>query len=751
MGFLFASDKKKPIPEFTGLQVQTSVNTLPIAIVYGGPRIQMNLIYTNGFRAEEQQTGGGKGLLSGGKGGTSGYKYFATFMGALCEGTISALRAVFDNQSVYSPSNAPEGKIFEVFTGTSTQNPWSVVQTNWPDDAFAYRDTAYIGFEDWPLDSSATIPQLNFLVDGIFFGTCPLNKYAAPDGTEWLPDADPALCINDFLTNSRYGAQFPSAFIDSTTLFTSADGFIAGVGDAALSTYCQAVGFGWSAVINNFEPASSILERWCRNLVVAPVWTGTLLKFIPYLETYADGNPGYDAGLATVAKKYFRPNTTPLFDLGDADFIESEGEEDPIELMRVDVWADVKNVWRVDFHDRNLMFNSTPAEAKDEAFLEMFGTRAENVVSGDEFTFQGYAKTSAQLQLNRNVSVLNSFKFRLGWQWCLLEPMDIVTITDATLGLNKQPVRIRSIEEDEKGILTVTAEEFRSAQTTPTFYPSDTSEPPTFLNTIVDPGDVNPPIIIEPTPSLLATMGRSGPHIMIGLSGGSGGVANPNWGGANVYFSNDDVTYQFQGNTNKSRTGSLTAALPAYSGANPDNTNQLKVDLRESASTLESATADQAAMGLTVCAVVDANGDFEFVGYTTATLTGTNQFTLTGLYRGLYGTVACAHLSGGRFLRLDSLPFLLPWPAEFVGTQIYGKFPSFNIWGQAPQLLSSVSAYTYTPQGFGIDYSANPIVQAMLLGQDVDFEAMISGELDLDAGGTGACDPISFTIDLGTT
>ena len=38
--------------------------------------------------------------------------------------------------------------------------------------------------------------------------------------------------------------------------------------------------------------------------------------------------------------------------------------------------------------------------------------------------------------------------------------MDVVTINDANLGLSQFPVRVTTIEEDEKGILTITVEEF---------------------------------------------------------------------------------------------------------------------------------------------------------------------------------------------------------------------------------------------------------------------------------------------------
>ena len=224
MGFLFSRAKHK-IPELTGLQIQTAVNVMPIPIVYGCPRIQMNVIYVNGFRAVAQKASGGKGLLSGGKGQTTGYKYYATFIGALFEGEGNGLLLVYDNQQTYTPSTAPSGKVFQSFSGSSSQSPWSYITSNWPTDAFGYKDTAYIGFEDWPLDSTATIPQLNFIFQGRLFDTSPLNLYTAPDGSTHYLDADPGQVVYDFLTNDVFGVEFPASLIDTDSLLTTSDGY----------------------------------------------------------------------------------------------------------------------------------------------------------------------------------------------------------------------------------------------------------------------------------------------------------------------------------------------------------------------------------------------------------------------------------------------------------------------------------------------------------------------------------------------
>jgi hypothetical protein len=72
-----------------------------------------------------------------------------------------------------------------------------------------------------------------------------------------------------------------------------------------------------------------------------------------------------------------------------------------------------------------------------------------------------------------------------------------------------------------------------------------------------------------------------------------------------------------------SRMGFLSANLPTYSGANPDNTNTLTVDLSESAGVLSSGSLSDAQAGRTLCYV-----DGELISYVTATLidaTATNE------------------------------------------------------------------------------------------------------------------------------
>lgn len=747
MGFLFAKNKKT-VPELTGLQIQTAVNVMPIPIAYGCPRMPMNIIYVNGFKAVAQKASGGKGLLSGGKGETTGYKYYATFIGALCEGTGGNILLVYDNQQTYTTTTAPDGKIFQSFDGDPTQLPWSVVSGSWPADAFGYKDTAYIGFgPDWPLDSSATIPQLNFVFQGVFYDSCPLNLYTAPNGSQYFLDADPGVVIYDFLLNTVYGVDFPIDMLDTDSLLTTADGFNSLVGDAAVSTFCQAIGLGWAVVINNAEPASSILERWCKNLCVAPVWNGSQLKFVPYYDTRVSLNPGWDAS-AGIGLKYYTPDIPTLFNLTFDDFIQAEPTDDPVTLARVDI-IDIKNTVRLDFRDRFNLFNDNVSEAKDEALVELVGSRVERLGTADEFSLLSYASVSAQMQLQRNAAVRNVFTFRLGWQFCILDPMDIVTITEPTLGLNQFPVRIRTIEEDEKGILTIVAEEFRLGAGSPVVLAHADNLPPTTLQFNIPPPDVNEPVIFEPTAAMRTAFGLPVPCVMIGLSGGPAGVFDPNWGGASVWLSTDNVTYIQQLPTvfGASRMGETTAPFAAYGGTNPDP-GPLSVDVSESNAVLESGTAAQAAAGFLLCAIVEPGGDYELVSYTTATLTGPGTYDLTDVYRGLYGTVACAHPSGSKFLRIDPATFSVALPTANIGATVYAKFPSFNIFGLEMQDLSTCTVYTYTPLGAGFSVTNNQIVIMLLANLDVDLEVAVSDPLDLNLGGGGVCAVSGVVLDL---
>ena len=716
MSHLFGSTPKV-IPEFTGLQVNTSVQVLPVPIIYGSPRVSINLIYFNGFNSQlVKQSGGGKGILGGGKGGSQQVEYFATIIMSIGEGPLGDPLIIYQDQEVWTPATFPTNGAF-YFNGSAAQAPWSYVESLWPTDARPYKDTAYYGFSNAQLDSSATVPQIGLVLQGILQGSSPLNNSTIYVSTGQYDqngnpisfigyielgdaDADPGAVVLDYLTNATYGATFPLNFVDVSTLSTSSAGYNPSAGDAALSTFCQAVGLAWSAVVDNAESANTTIARWMKNLNVAPVWDGEFLKFYPYWDSFASGNPGWDS-MNGIPLKYYSPYLTPVATITLDQIIQAENkEDDPITWNRKDP-LEVYNTVRIDFKDRTNFFNSVAVEAKDEVHAELYGPRVDNIGLADEFSLSVYANISAQMQLRRNISIMRTFSWKMGPLWGWMSPMYVLEIPDPANYNNSVVVRVTEIGDDEDENITITAEEFPAGNQSPTAIPVSQTTAPNQGATNVPPSPVYPPLMFSPTTVLLTAEGYAGPQVAAGFSAGYQGVLDPNWGGAFVWASLDNVDYSLLGSMNgPSAIGSLTGPVAGYGGANPDLSNSVTVDLSECDGTLGSFSATAAAAGTSLCVLQDVSG-FELFSYTTATLVGPNTYTLTGLYRGLYGTAPRAFGGGSQFLfiGMGANFFETALPTPYIGQNFFVKFQSYNIFHTGTEDLSTCVAYPFTAYG----------------------------------------------------
>jgi len=679
MSFLIQPGPTNKAPNYTGVQVQTSINTLPVPVFWGTGKLAPNIVEYTDFEGKKQNEGG-KG---GGKGGTEDYS--ATVELAFAEGPVdgvplvivntNTLRTLSDLGMTLIPGTYPD------------QSPWSYMTAAHPDDAFPYPGTAILARENYGLGSSAAVPNHNILAQRltgfqaawcnpttINATTYPKLAAAFADG---IATADLALCIQDLLTSAQYGVtEFPAASIDTSTLLSS--GAAVTTGDGALQTYLRALGLGLCPVLDSQETAQSILQRWLQIANCAAVWSGTALKFIPYGDETIAAN-----GVTYV------PDLSIAYSIGDDDFV-GDANADPVQIARSDP-ADAYNVVRVEITTDDGWFAYLPVEARDQNAIELAGgDRIMPTVTAHEIVGATNGQLVAQLILQQGLYWRNTATFKLSWEFCLLEPMDFIQISDANLGLANAVYRVLSIEEDDRGELTVTAQEYvPGASTAPGYATQDTS------SNVPDSGlvasAVNVPVIFEPSSSL-----SGAPQIWTCVCGGGGGY-DPNWGGANVYLSTDGTNYSQVGVVaGPARMGVLAASLAAYGGANPDDTNTLNVDLSESQGTLDSVTPADAAAGQTLCYC-----DGELLAFTTATLTAPYCYALTGLYRGLYGTTAGAHASGAQFARLDQSVFEYDLPRAYIGVPVTIKFESFNVFGDGLEDLSSATAYSYTPQGTG--------------------------------------------------
>ena len=141
---------------------------------------------------------------------------------------------------------------------------------------------------------------------------------------------------------------------------------------------------------------------------------------------------------------------------------------------------------------------ATPVEARDQSAIELYGARVGAVIQAHEICDElRMGPLVAQTILQRELYVRAKFHFKLSWELCLLDPMDVVTLTDVNLGLSDTPVRIVSIEEDDQGLLAVTAEELVSGVSTAAFYPGASAGAVT-PNWAIPAVAINPPLIYEP-------------------------------------------------------------------------------------------------------------------------------------------------------------------------------------------------------------------------------------------------------------
>lgn len=664
MSLFFGGGGKKVKPQFTGLQAQTSTGAIPIPLVYGMNRIGPNIIWQGDFKAHKQKQKAGKG-----GGSVTSYTYSGSYQLGICWGEINNITRTWKEIEVFS-SFSELG--FTLAKGTNPQSPWGYLTSNHPDQALGYPDIAVLSVPNYDLGQSNSLPQHSFEVEGLLFGTG-VGGY----------DADPALVIQDFLGNPVHGVGFDISVLSN--LLSTPDA--SSPGDSAFQTYCTAMGFEMSPAMTGQEEAGQILSRWANLCNTALVWTGSSLKFHPY------GSDEVTANGVT-----YIPNFPIRYFLTDDDFIYSDGE-DPVQFDRSDV-ADAFNEFNLIIANRSNEYNDLPIPWKDQGLIDQYGLKNDENLDAKEITSPEIGAIMVTFMGQRKAYVRNVFEFSLGPEFCLIEPMDVLHITDERLG--EQLVMVREIEETDDGNFEIIAEEYIasiSAQGSNAIQGLD----PNNTNANTPPGPVNPPILIQPPPSLTNQL----PQIWAAVSGGNGTTANPNWGGCQVWLSTDGGTsYNMIGDIDApARMGALTAGLAAYGSANPDNTNTLKISSAMSAAEFTDATSGDAAAGVTLMYIAPEGSNVaEYLSYTSATLTGSFAYDVQGMYRGLHGSTPGAHGSGAKFARLDpEAIFKYDFPLSMIGETIYVKFVSYNIWGAALEDIASVTPYSITLAG-GYEY-----------------------------------------------
>ena len=666
-------------PVSLNARIQSSVQGRPRSIGAGQNRLSGNLIGYWDFKALPVSTSqGGKGGAGGaGKGSPTSYSYSATFVISLGE-TISAVQAIFNGNQIDFLATPPSSVLADlaalgitptygntygitVFAGDYSQTAWSYLVSAHPTQALAYRGEALACFANMGLGSSPTLPNFGFEL------LWALNSDIPAVG----PDANPADWVNAFLTNTDWGVGFPAALMGDLS---------------AYRTWARATGMLISPVLTNQSAGNSHLADIMKGTIADFRWSSGLLTVVPYGDAAVTGN-GYT----------YTPSVTPLYDLTITDFQPNQGSSgggsdvSPISVSRRDP-GQVLNQVKVEYLDRSNLYNPVVIYNQDDALIVAAQRlRPSDLRAHHFFCLGNAASISAALQMHRE-KVLATYQFTLPATFILIDVMDILTLTETNLGLVRQAVRVTDIQENADRTLTFTAEEYLGTVAAPLYSRQQTLG--TGRNNNVAPGNVNTPILFEPT---------SKQSYAAAVWGAVSGANPALWGGCQIWASYDNVTYAPVATVSgAARTGVLTATLPAVAaaigGQTVDNTNTLSVDLSQSAGALASGSSSDM-LGLnTICYV-----DGEIIAYQNATLTSANHYNLSPMVRGAYGTPISSHAIGSSFARIDDSLFMIPYSPDRIGATLYLKFLSFNIFGAGRQALSDVSPYTYTILGVNQD------------------------------------------------
>ncbi len=764
MGFMSGGNGANS-PTYTGLSIQTSAQGVGITLVWGVKVISPNLIWYGDFTPHRDKKGFGKG----GEGKNPINKYTVAVIMAVCEGVIVEYEAVWQDKTIltlaklgftpflgnttqtpwaYMVSNHPDQARSYARTAYLANSAYDLGRSqNLPNHRFevyapvnASGRTGYFlptatrgGVDPNPADIirdfltnvqySIGLPDSVF---GAFAGNLDLYRtYCTAQGLLLSPDitgAEQVASVLDrwaSLTNSWSfwsgngikivplgdsvcPAAFPytESYVTSIPLVASGPGVYGttlrpGLGAVTtISVEFQAGGalspVGGSPGQGQYQELGSIGTKY--------YWFNALDAGKPIVITYSVAANG-----DTVT---YIPNVTPIFDFTYDDFVTEKGVP-PITVTISDP-ADAPNHVKLEFKDRNNAYNSGIAPWKDDGMVDQFGIIDAPTTQAYEICDPAVAQRSAQLIGQRAAYIRRLYEFKLGWEYgSVLEPGDIVSLTDTHIGLTLFPVRLSGLDEDEQGVWSIKAEEFPGGigTITPASTQSFATTVNTTVNSAVDPGHVNPPGIFEPNSALTNGIAQ----LWVAASGG------PNWGGCLVYVSLDNTNYTNIGTISRPAIqGTLTATLASH--ADPDTVNTLSIDTTESniAFPTDATHADADAFRtlslVTASFSTAAPSNGECLDYGAAATTGAFTADLSYLRRALYGTAAASHASGDFFTRFDlststvavgNTMLIHNLPPQYIGQTIYLKFCSFNIFAGASEDLSTVTAYTYTPVGTG--------------------------------------------------
>ena len=712
-------------PTVHKLKVNSSTYGTVIPLVYGRARLPAIFLWDGGFYSQTSTSGAGKGFGTG-SGGTV-TTYFLSVVLGLCTGVANGFGRVWHTTGKGQKREVQTQTNWTIFTGALAQTAWNYLTSKHPGQDIGYTGIAYVARQAWPLGTSANPPNMSFEVFGLL-STVTGNSTAGYIGT----DVNAGQIIYDFLTNVNYGCAVPTSYMGN--LLTT------------FEQYCLAAGYNLSPIIDQQKKA----VEWIKDLLhicnADGVWSQGVFNVVPFCDANSTSLNGLNGST-------FNANVflTAVYSLTDDDFVTQDKagatqrkqltnpeDYDPITVI-VTSPADLFNDLTVEYVNAGNDYNLDVVEATDEGDIVAHGLRKGSPLQFHPITTAALARQVVQIQLQQQRHTPNQYRFRVTQRYVLLDPMDVVNITDPGLGLNQYPVRIIQIDEEMddqggmiiEGTLIITAQDL-GPNTTPGF---NTQPPGPWGNQDPNrvPLPINTPIIFEPDQSMMHAVSHqlSGGREIWMLTSGNEGDNAGDYQGCNIYMSLDGGTsYNLVGVQRTPATqGTLVTTLPTYGGSNPDTTHTLEVDLSESNGIVSTVTAGLGAKKQNLCYVQGNTTPYEIMAFETETAAGAGyQYNLTRLYRGLYKSKIQASSAGnlwgfiGAIHNLDPGVFRLPITQDMIGAgPIYFKFLPVNPSADGVASLASATAYSISPVGGGTATDVTNLTATVTKKKDLEL------------------------------
>lgn len=618
------------ISEFT---VATAEYGAAVPEIIGTTRVSGNVIYYDDFTAHEHRETQRTGKGGHSKSVSITYTYTVAVILGLCEGEIAGLGRVWVGKDQYAYPN--DTIQMTLFRGQANQQPWPYVSGKHPDKALPYTGLAYMaGVID--LGDSGSMPNYNFEVKG--------KLLSSGDGV----DANPA----DYI---RY-------VLDKVGLSK-----VEIIGLDTYRSYCKHADLLISTPMDqtSAKTARDIINEIATLTNAYMFWSNDKFKIVCCDDrAYPAKNP------EDPDDKGWQPNRTITYDLTADDFIPQNGGA-LVTYSRKDS-SEIYNQFPVEFVNRDSGYEKETVSYALTQDIADYGLRQANTTSASYIYTKARAVKVAETLARKAQYERNKYTFKLDWAFCRLEVGDLVTLTDESCGLNKQPAMIDSVTEGTDGLLTITAISRAKGDYSAASFDVHAVDRP-YVDYNVAPPDTDAPIILQP-PAELTT---SGLEVWIGARGKRDG-----WGGCRVYVSDNKDYYRYAGQiATAARIGTLASAVTA-------DATSIEIDANGD---FLSGTQQDAERGNTLCWLGG-----ECLSYQTATLLQNGHYELTGCIRGQYQTTAAKHDAGAEFARLDTALLRIPFLKEDIGKKVYLKLASYNIFGNNEQDLSNLDEYEYT-------------------------------------------------------